>query len=98
MDVTHYGLRLAELLERQTGVRIIEGEPMPEAWRKIYRGVEYLAALAVAGNELAVSLDRGDQEDAVAAYIKAIGKAVQERDAVCGVRPMREGAGRFEIG
>lgn len=69
---------------------------------QIVATMEFLAAMAAAGNRLVVTLeklDEGQLEDPIVNYLGDCGRAVNARDAALGgVREVRQGACRFEVG
>jgi len=90
--------QVAVLVFKHSGVQITESESYEVAMPKVAATMEFLAAVADAGNAAVVGLVSGDVDEVVMQYIKDTGRAVQVRVAAMGVRPMSPGPSRFEVG
>lgn len=92
---------VAELVRKHSGVDVSKMGNL-EALGYVRATMVYLAALATAGNRLAVAFDRGEDPDAaeqaVGSYIESVARALDVREQVCGVSVVREGCRRFEVG
>ncbi len=90
--------QLAALVSRHSGVEILPGERYETAIPKVVATMEYLASVANAGNALAVALEKEAYEEAVAQYIRDIGRAVHARVEAMGMRPVPQRNCGFEVG
>lgn len=92
---------LTELVLKHSGVNI-DGMRIDEALAQVRHTIIYLAAVARAGNNLAVALERLAEseavEDGIAGYLKEVSRAVGERTAAMGMRELQEGACRVDVG